>query len=174
VDLGDWSIRNWRPLAGLTGVLLVGLGGLAGSLTDYNSYFPALGGPNGLLYDITLKVAQPWRRNIPTVPAVFVAIDDASLSGPELAALPRALFQPVWARLIDGLLEAGAVGSPSMWCLPMLELTSKSTPSLCQTTTGALSTVSEAPEIASSSGDSQRSPGASVPKSRGSVAGRSS
>ena len=39
---------------------------------------------------------------------VFVAIDDASLSDPELAALPRALFQPVWARLIDGLLEAGA------------------------------------------------------------------
>ena len=108
VDLGDWSIRNWRPLAGLTSALLVVLGGLAGAITDYSGYFPALGGPNGLLYDLTLKVAQPWRRNIPTVPAVFVAIDDASLSTPELAALPRALFQPVWARLIDGLLEAGA------------------------------------------------------------------
>ena len=108
MDLGDWSIRNWRPLAGLTSAVLVVLGGLAGAITDYNSYFPALGGPNGLLYDVTLKVAQPWRRNIPTVPAVFVAIDDASLSTPELAALPRALFQPVWARLIDGLLEAGA------------------------------------------------------------------
>jgi class 3 adenylate cyclase len=108
VDLGDWSIRNWRPLAGLTSALLIGLGALAGLLTGYNSYLPALGGPNGLLYDVTLKVAQPWRRNIPTAPVVFVAIDDASLSDPELAALPRALFQPVWARLIDGLLEAGA------------------------------------------------------------------
>ena len=108
MDLGDWSIRNWRALAGLTSALLVVSGGLAGSITDYSSYFPALGGPNGLLYDLTLKVAQPWRRNIPTVPAVFVAIDDASLSTPELAALPRALFQPVWARLIDGLLEARA------------------------------------------------------------------
>jgi adenylate cyclase len=108
VDLGDWSIRNWRALAGLTSALLVVSGGLAGSITDYRSYFPALGGPNGLLYDLTLKVAQPWRRNIPTVPAVFVAIDDASLSTPDLAALPRALFQPVWARLIDGLLEARA------------------------------------------------------------------
>ena len=108
MDLGDWSIRNWRPLAGLTSALLIGLGALAGSLTGYNSYLPALGGPNGLLYDVTLKVAQPWRRNIPTAPVVFVAIDDASLSDPELAALPRALFQPVWARLIDGLLEAGA------------------------------------------------------------------
>jgi class 3 adenylate cyclase len=77
-------------------------------LSGYNGYLPALGGPNGLLYDVTLKVAQPWRRNIPTAPVVFVAIDDASLSDPELAALPRALFQPVWARLIDGLLEAGA------------------------------------------------------------------
>jgi class 3 adenylate cyclase len=108
VDLGDWSIRNWRPLAGLTSALLIGLGALAGLLTGYNSYLPALGGPNGLLYDVTLKVAQPWRRNIPTAPVVFVAIDDASLSDPELTALPRALFQPVWARLIDGLLEAGA------------------------------------------------------------------
>jgi class 3 adenylate cyclase len=108
VDLGDWSIRNWRPLAGLTSALLIGLGALAGLLTGYNSYLPALGGPNGLLYDVTLKAAQPWRRNIPTAPVVFVAIDDASLSDPELAALPRALFQPVWARLIDGLLEAGA------------------------------------------------------------------
>ena len=108
MDLGDWSIRNWRPLAGLTSALLIGLGALAGLLTGYNSYLPALGGPNGLLYDVTLKVAQPWRRNIPTAPVVFVAIDDASLSDPELAALPRALFQPVWARLIDGLLEAGA------------------------------------------------------------------
>ena len=108
MDLGDWSIRNWRALAGLTSALLVVSGGLAGSITDYRSYFPALGGPNGLLYDLTLKVAQPWRRNIPTVPAVFVAIDDASLSTPDLAALPRALFQPVWARLIEGLLEARA------------------------------------------------------------------
>jgi adenylate cyclase len=108
VDLGDWSIRNWRALAGLTSAVLVVSGGLAGAITDYRGYFPALGGPNGLLYDLTLKVAQPWRRNIPTVPAVFVAIDDASLSTPDLAALPRALFQPVWARLIDGLLEARA------------------------------------------------------------------
>ena len=108
VDFGGWSIRNWRSLAVLTCILFVGLGGLAGSFTDYRNYFSALGGPNGVLFDLTLKVAQPWRRNIPTMPAVFVAIDDESLSDPELAALPRALFQPVWARLIDGLLEAGA------------------------------------------------------------------
>jgi CHASE2 domain len=152
VDLGDWSIRNWRALAGLTSALLVVSGGLAGSITDYRSYFPALGGPNGLLYDLTLKVAQPWRRNIPTVPAVFVAIDDASLSTPDLAALPRALFQPVWARLIDGLLEARA-RRIAFDVVPMRVPISKSAPLFCQTTTAALSTVSAEPEIASSSGD---------------------
>lgn len=109
MDLGDWSIRNWRPLSALATALLVAAGGAAGVLSEYNSdFFPALGGPNGLLYDVTLKISEPWRRDIPIEPVVFVAIDDASLSTPELAVLPRALFQPVWARLIDGLLGAGA------------------------------------------------------------------
>jgi class 3 adenylate cyclase len=108
VDLGDWSIRNWRLLSGLTTFLLVVVCGAVGYLSNYNSIFPALGGPNGLLYDLTLKISQPWRRDIPTAPAVLVAIDDASLATPELAALPRPLFQPIWARLIDGLLDAGA------------------------------------------------------------------
>ena len=108
MDIGDWSIRNWRPLAGLTTALFVALGALAGYFSTYDSSLPALGGPNALLYDLTLKMAQPWRRHLPTAPVVLVAIDDASLASPELAALPRALFQPVWARLIDGLLAAGA------------------------------------------------------------------
>ena len=108
MDLGDWSIRNWKPLAGLTTAVFVAASGLAGYVSDYTGRFPALGGPNGLLYDMTLKTAQPWRRHIRLAPVVLVAIDDASLATPELAALPRALFQPVWARLIDGLLDAGA------------------------------------------------------------------
>ena len=108
MDVGDWSIRSWRTLSGLVSVLLAAICGLIGFSSDYNSIFPALGGPNGLLYDLTLKIAQPWRRDVQMVPAVFVAIDDASLSDPELSSLPRALFQPVWSRLIDGLFEAGA------------------------------------------------------------------
>ncbi|MGE0034852.1 MAG: CHASE2 domain-containing protein [Xanthobacteraceae bacterium] len=108
MDLGDWSIRHWRLLSSLTTVLLVVVCGLVGALTSYNGFLPALGGLNGLLYDLTLKISEPWRRDIPTVPAVFVAVDDASLSHPDLAALPRPLFQPVWARLIDGLLDSGA------------------------------------------------------------------
>jgi adenylate cyclase len=81
---------------------------LVGYGSDYNRIFPALGGPNGPLFDLTLKLSQPWRREIPALPVVFVALDEASLATPELAALPRALFQPVWARLIDGLIDAGA------------------------------------------------------------------
>jgi class 3 adenylate cyclase/CHASE2 domain-containing sensor protein len=108
VDVADWSIRSWKMLSGLGSLLVAAIGGLVGYASDYNGVLPALGGPNGLLYDLTLRLSEPWRRNVPTVPAVFVAVDDASLADPELAALPRALFQPIWARLIDGLSEAGA------------------------------------------------------------------
>ncbi len=45
-------------------VLLAAICGLVGFSSDYNSIFPALGGPNGLLYDLTLKIAQPWRRDV--------------------------------------------------------------------------------------------------------------
>jgi class 3 adenylate cyclase/CHASE2 domain-containing sensor protein len=108
VDLGEWSIRNWRPLVILTTAVCVAMGGLAGYISDYRGDFPALGGPNGLLYDLTLRTSEPWRRHVPDVPVVLVAVDDASLASTEFAALPRALFQPIWARLIDGLLDAGA------------------------------------------------------------------
>jgi adenylate cyclase len=108
VDLGDWSIRNWRPLIILTTAVCVVMGAVAGYVSDYKGIFPALGGPNALLYDVTLRTANPWRREVAAAPIVLVAIDDVSLASPELAALPRALFQPIWARLIDGLLDAGA------------------------------------------------------------------
>src|SRR5215475_5822805 len=84
------------------------MGAAAGYVSDYKGIFPALGGPNALLYDVTLTTANPWRREVASAPIVLVAIDDVSLASPELAALPRALFQPIWARLIDGLLDAGA------------------------------------------------------------------
>ncbi len=106
MNLGSWSTP--KLLSGLASLVLAGTCGLSGFLSDYNGVLPALGGPNGLLYDLTLRLAQPWRRDAATVPAVFVAVDEASLSTPELATLPRALFQPVWARLVDGIVEAKA------------------------------------------------------------------
>jgi len=108
VIVRDW--KNWRRKAvpAFLSFVFSGLIGSTGLLTDYNSFLPALGGPNGILYDLTLKIAQPLRRGTETVPAVFVAVDETSLSSPELAPLPRAMFQPVWSRLVDGVLEAGA------------------------------------------------------------------
>jgi class 3 adenylate cyclase/CHASE2 domain-containing sensor protein len=99
---------SFRPLSWVSIVLLAELVALTGYLSDFDGSLSALGGPNGPLYDLTLRLSAPWRRSIQTVPAIFVAVDDASLSQPELAVLPRALFQPVWARLIDGLLASGA------------------------------------------------------------------
>ena len=101
------SVR-FRPLSWISLVLLTELVALTGYLSDFDGSLSALGGPNGPLYDLTLRLSAPWRRGIQTVPAVFVAVDDASLSQPDLAVLPRALFQPIWARLIDGLLASGA------------------------------------------------------------------
>jgi adenylate cyclase len=97
-----------RSLALFTFVVSALLGSLIGGASDYDGAFPALGGPNGLLYDVTLAAAQPWRRNAANASAIFVAVDDATLARPELSTVPRALFQPAWARLIDGLLDAGA------------------------------------------------------------------
>jgi hypothetical protein len=108
VTVRDWKRWHRKAIPVLFSLVFAGLVGAAGSLTDYNSVLPALGGPNGILYDLTLKLAQPWRRGAETVPAVFIAVDETSLTSPELAALPRAMFQPVWSRLIDGVLEAGA------------------------------------------------------------------
>ena len=47
VDVGDWSIRSWRTLSGCLSVLLAAICGLVGFSSGYNSFFPALGGPNG-------------------------------------------------------------------------------------------------------------------------------
>ncbi len=89
-------------------VLLGVIGGLIGAASDYDGLFPALGGPNGLLYDLTLAISRPWRQRVSTIPVIFIAVDKTSLSRPDLARLPRALFQPIWARLIHGLMSAGA------------------------------------------------------------------
>jgi class 3 adenylate cyclase len=87
---------------------LASVGWAAGSLSDHDGVLAPLGGPNGFLYDLTLRLSQPQRAKVPTVPALFVAIDEETLARPEFVALPRALFQPIWARLTEGLLTNGA------------------------------------------------------------------
>ena len=51
-------------------LLLAAICGLAGVFTEYGGRLGALGGPNGLLYDLALRGAQSWRREIKTAPAV--------------------------------------------------------------------------------------------------------
>lgn len=66
---------------------------------------------DGLLFDgalaVRAKLNQQDKRAFSRHVAV-VAVDPRSLESPELAALPRAMFSPVWARLIGGLNAAGA------------------------------------------------------------------
>jgi class 3 adenylate cyclase len=107
---------DWGALVRLIGkqspaILLVALalaGALVGWASDFDGTFPALGGPNAPLYDATLYLSSRWRRDASPTPVVFVAVDEKSLTRPDLVKVPRALMQPFWAKVIDGLLANGA------------------------------------------------------------------
>src|SRR5581483_2444044 len=67
----------------------------------------ALDGP---LLDVLIRARALTSRAAPAPasPVVVVAVDEASLETAELAPYPRALFAPVWAKLIEALGAAGA------------------------------------------------------------------
>lgn len=80
---------------------------LIGYASDFGSVLNPLAGPDGLLYDLSVSLAslghsEPW----PDV--VVVSVDRESLQDRRLVNTPRALFQPIWATAIDGVLELGA------------------------------------------------------------------
>jgi adenylate cyclase len=60
---------------------------------------------DGLFYDLSLAThgARPGTGG---EPVAVIAMDRGSLDSEELAATPRVLFGPFWAKLIDGLAEA--------------------------------------------------------------------
>ena len=60
---------------------------------------------DGLFYDLSLAThgVRPGRGG---EPVAVIAMDRGSLDLEELAATPRVLFGPFWAKLIDGLAEA--------------------------------------------------------------------
>jgi len=75
----------------------------------------ALAAPAPLTLDGPLLDLLVWARAAATTPpasapepVAVVAVDQASLERAELAQHPRALFAPVWARLIEALAAAGA------------------------------------------------------------------
>jgi class 3 adenylate cyclase len=57
---------------------------------------------DGLLYDLSLAT-HGVRPGTGGEPVAVIAMDRASLDSEELAATPRVLFGPFWAKLIDGL-----------------------------------------------------------------------
>ncbi len=66
----------------------------------------SVGWLDGFFYDLSLAV-HGARPGIGGEPVAVVAIDRDSLAADELASIPRAFFAPVWAKLIDGLADAG-------------------------------------------------------------------
>ena len=71
--------------------------------------FPRSLSLDGLLFDLMVTqraLLAPGATS--QEPVAIVAIDQRSLEADELAAMPRALFAPYWARLTDALFDAGA------------------------------------------------------------------
>jgi class 3 adenylate cyclase len=60
---------------------------------------------DGMLYDLSLAT-HGVRPGTGGDPVAVIAMDRGSLDSEELAATPRVLFGPFWAKLIDGLAEA--------------------------------------------------------------------
>ena len=61
---------------------------------------------DGFFYDLSLA-ANGTRPGVGGEPVAVIAIDRGSLDAAELAATPRVLFGPFWAKLIDGLANSG-------------------------------------------------------------------
>lgn len=66
-----------------------------------------VGPTDGWFYDASLALL-PARSRSAASPVVVVAIDQASLLSPQLAATPRVFFGPQFAKLLEGLVRADA------------------------------------------------------------------
>lgn len=89
--------RRYRTIV----VIFAGALAAAGSVLLGHGMSPL----DGLLYDFSLTLTSK-RPGTAGEPVAIVALDAESLAAPELAATPRALFAPVWAKLVDGLAKS--------------------------------------------------------------------
>src|SRR5713226_3580523 len=64
-----------------------------------------MGWLDGFFYDLSLAT-HGLRPGTGGEPVAVIAVDRSSLASEELAATPRVLFGPFWAKLIDGLARA--------------------------------------------------------------------
>ena len=64
---------------------------------------------DGLLYDLALAArANLWPPTEGAQSVAIIGIDPGSLNEPELADLPRAMFGPIWAEILDAVIDGGA------------------------------------------------------------------
>jgi adenylate cyclase len=66
----------------------------------------SIGWVDGFFYDLSLAV-QGARPGVGGEPVAVIAVDSESLDSQELAATPRVLLGPFWAKLIAGLAKGG-------------------------------------------------------------------
>jgi adenylate cyclase len=92
----------WRRRHREITVLAAAVLALAASL----AWGSRMGWVDGFFYDLSLAINQ-LRPGSGGEPVAVIALDRGSLASEELASTPRVLLGPVWARLIDGLAEAG-------------------------------------------------------------------
>ncbi len=95
-----WPRRHFRPV-------VVALAVAAGAAVAAPGGGQIAG--DGFFYDLALgvraRLAPPPRDE---EPVAVIAVDRRSLRAPELRALPRVLFAPHWARLVEAVVKAGA------------------------------------------------------------------
>lgn len=92
--------RHYRSLvATVCAVVALSLVFLSAGTTEFD----------GRLFDLALAVRA--KVQLPPVtenPVVVIALDGKSLNSEELQSIPRVFFGPFWAKMLDGLFDAGA------------------------------------------------------------------
>jgi len=100
--IGPRALRPWVPyriaVTLLAGVLAAVTGWMAGG---------EMGLLDGLVYDTSLALTH-WRPGTREEPVAVIALDQESLTSPELADVPRVFLSPAWARVVNALRDASA------------------------------------------------------------------
>lgn len=90
-------------------ISLVTIGVCAAAALASTAIDPAPSVFDGPLYDLAVVARAEIEEAPPAeTPVVVIAVDDRSLAAERLESMPRAIFSPVWAEVIDHATAAGA------------------------------------------------------------------